>query len=268
MRTRTLLASIALSALTAGSAQAATIAGWDFSQYLSGGGFLSIDGATLTNALSANYSNLDPTFNAGAESAAFGTMHIDGLFGSTNITPVGDGSEAFLPIAGSLNSNLTAPVQGFGDNPFDSLTILAAEGQQFQELLSMSVFGPVSVVFEADLTSVPEIGSAWSISFGGITLGVGQNAAVTIEFSTDGSNYVGFGSVNLTNVDTAFNVNLGAAESDRAFVRLGFASGAAQPLIDNVAIGATVTIPAPEPASAALLLAGLLGLAWAGRRRA
>jgi hypothetical protein len=88
---------------------------------------------------------------------------------------------------------------------------------------------------------------------------------VTIEFSTDGSNYVGFGSVNLTNVDTAFNVSLGAAESDRAFVRLGF-TGVGQPLIDNVAIGASLSVP--EPATAALLLVGLAGLARAGRRRA
>jgi hypothetical protein len=259
-----LISSIALSVFVASSAQASTIAGWDFSQYLSGGGFLSTDGTTLTNSLSANYSALDATFNAGAESAAFGKMHIDGLFGSTNITPTGAGDEAFLPIAGSLVSNLNAPVEGLGDNPFDSLTILASEGQQFQELLAMSVFGPVSVVFEADLTSVPESGESWSISFGGLTAAAGASATVTIEFSTDGVGYTSFGSVNLTNVDTAFSVSLGTALSDRAFVRLGFA-GTGQPLIDNVAIGASIV---PEPATAALLLVGLLGLARAGRRRA
>jgi hypothetical protein len=268
MRTKMMIASAVLSALLAGSAQAATIAGWDFSQYLSGGGFLSIDGVTLTNTLDANYSNLDPTFNLGPDSGVFGTMYINGQFGSTEVTPVGDLSEPFLPIAGSLASNLTAPVTGIGTNPFDSLNELGIEGQLFQEFMSMSVFGPVSVVFEADLTSVPEVGENWFFSFGAKTLVTGAVASGLVEFSLDGVNYASVGSVNLNNTDTPYSLALTPATLDRAFVRVTFTSGSGQPLIDNVAIQATLATVVPEPGTALLLGAGLVGLALAGRRRA
>jgi hypothetical protein len=80
------------------SAQASLVARWDFSQY-AGDGFMSIDGgSSFTNTLSANYSDLDPTFGAGFESAAFGTMYVDGSFGSTPVAAV-SGSEQFLPTA-------------------------------------------------------------------------------------------------------------------------------------------------------------------------
>ena len=87
MKTRlvTSLISLALSAFVASSssAQASLVAGWDFSQY-AGDGFMSIDGGgSFTNTLPANYSDLDPTFGAGFESGAFGTMFADGQFGST-----------------------------------------------------------------------------------------------------------------------------------------------------------------------------------------
>src|SRR5258707_9305890 len=105
MRTRALIGLIAsVSALLSAPAGATGIAGWDFSQYF-GDGLLSTDGVTFTNTLSANYSNLDPTFNAGAESAAFGTMFMNGSFGSTNVN-AGSGTEQFLPTTGSLASNL------------------------------------------------------------------------------------------------------------------------------------------------------------------
>ena len=76
------LAAIGISVLSAGGANATMVAGWDFSQYLAPGA-LTIDGANGTNVLSANYSNLDPTSGAGAESAAFGTMYMNGRHGSS-----------------------------------------------------------------------------------------------------------------------------------------------------------------------------------------
>lgn len=251
--------SIVVSAFVAGPAGATMVAGWDFSQYFNEG-LLSIDGATFTDTLDANYSNLDSTFNAGAESAAFGTMFMDGSFGSTDVVENQAGA-AFVPTSGSLTSNLNAPVVGGGLNPFDSFTILEDEGQEFTNLLSMTAQDIVSVVFEADLTTVPEFGTDWSISFGGQTFSGASN--VGIEFSTDGATYASFGSVTLDTTDAPFTVALSAEAADTAFVRLSFNPAEGQPKIDNVAINANVV---PEPSTVLLCGLGLVGLGVWGRR--
>ena len=236
-------------------AAAAGIAGWDFSQYF-GAGFLTTDGATFVNTLDANYSNLDPTSNAGAESAAYGTMYMNGSFGSTNVTP-GTGTEEFAPTTGSLASNIAfAPAS----NPFDSHTILLNEGQTFTEFLSMATTAAVSVVFQADLSSTTDLGTNWALALGGQTFSGSQS--VGVEFSTDGTSYSSVGSLNLTTIDTPFMLNLGAGPSQLAFVRLNF--GATGAIIDNVTLSADL-VPIPEPGSAALLLLGLAGLARVGR---
>jgi hypothetical protein len=266
MRLVTSLTPLALAALVGSSAQATMIAGWDFSQY-AGDGFMSVDGGgSFTNTLDANYSDLDPTFGAGAESAAFGTMYVDGSFGSTQVD-AGSGTEQFLPSAaapGSLVSNLTAP-GGVAD--FDSLQILASEGQLSTESLAMIAAGTSVVVFEADLSSASLAGSGWSISFGAKMFS--GSSSLGIEFSSDGVNFVSFGSVNLSTVDTPFNVALGADQTSKAYVRLSFnPSGANQPFIDNVALNAAeLAQVVPEPSSALLGGLGVLGLAIAGRRR-
>lgn len=239
------------------SAQGATIAGWDFSQW-AGAGILSTNGQVATNRLSANYSSLDPTGNAGTESAAFGTLYFDGQFGSSNVTAIGDGSEVFTPAADSLDSNLDAPVVTFGNNPFDSHGILDDEGQQFTEYLSMAATGPVQVVFAANLTSVPQTASGWQLTFGGRA---GLASPLAVDFSTNGVDYLSAGSVSLSTADTPYSVNLGQASGKRMFVRLSFAPtvGAGAQFIDNVAIQGAV---APEPATLGLLLAGLASLAF------
>jgi hypothetical protein len=260
------ITAITVSAFGAGSAHAAMIAGWDFSQW-AGDGALITDGTTFEfrDTLEANYSNLDPSNGAGAQSAAFGTLYFNGLFGSTNVDETAF-PPVFTPTAaapGSLSSNLNAPVAGGGPQPFDSFTILLSEGQDFANELAMTATTLLSVVFQADLGSVPELGTGWSISLGGKTFS--GTSAVGVEFSTDGLNYAGFGSMNLTTVDTAFSVNLGALAADTAFVRLSFDPAAGQPIIDNVAINATLAA-VPEPSTAAMLLLGLTGLARVGRR--
>ena len=242
------------------SAQAATIAGWDFSQYV-GSGVLSTDGVTATNRLSANYSSLDPTNNAGSESAAFGALYFDGQFGSSNVPAIGDGSEPFTPTAGSLASNLNAPVVSFGNNPFDSLGILHDEGQFYTELLSMAATGPVQVVFAASLNSVPQTASGWQLTFGGKA---GAQSPLGVEYSTNGVDYLSAGSVSLGTADTPYSVNLSTAAGKLMFVRLTFSPTGGTQLIDNVAIQGAV---APEPAALALLLAGLSGLACVRARR-
>lgn len=260
------LVTLALSIGSAGGANAALVAGWDFSQYYSGGGVLSTDGSTLTNTLGANYSSLDPDFNAGPESAAFGTLYLNGQFGSTEIVPAGNGTEAFLPIPGSLASNLTAAVP----NNFDSFDILQAENQPFQEALRMRSFGPLQAVFQATLGSVPEQGSDWVLSFGGQTVALGTGeASVSVAFSLDGSAWVSLGSVALNSVDTRYELALrnpggGPITSDAIFVRLGFGSEG-NGTIDNVAISANLV---PEPVAGLLLASGMTGLGLFGRRRA
>jgi hypothetical protein len=260
MRSKLLLrtvAALAVSTASAVSAQAVGIAGWDFSQYFSSGE-LSIDGATYTDTLSANYSNLDPSFNAGAESAAYGTLFLPSA---------GTGNDPFVPFTGSLASNLAFSA---GSNPFDSHTILLNEGQVFQNFLSMTATTSVSVVFQGTVASLPgQQVENWALVLGGRTLSGSQS--VGVEFSTDGVSYTSVGGINLTSVDTPFTVNFGATPSQQAFVRLSFsapgAGGLNQAIIDNVTLRGDV-VPIPEPGTAAMLLVGLVGLARAGRRHA
>jgi hypothetical protein len=230
--------SIVVSASIAGSAQAYLVAGWDFSQYFNDG-LLSIDGVAFQTTLSANYSDLDPTFGAGAESAPFGTLYFDGQHGSSAVAATGTYTEEILPTAGSLTSNLDVPAVSF-----DAFTVLLDEGQLFSNPMSMVARDSVSVVFKADLSTVPETGGNWSVSFGGKTFE--GTSTVGIDFSTDGSSYAIVDSVILDANDAQFVVNLGTATSETAFVRLSFNPiGADQPIIDNVA----VSVPEPGPVS-------------------
>jgi hypothetical protein len=290
-RMRVIASLIAVSALAV-PASAQTVAGWDFSQYRADGSL-----APFTDTLPANYSDLDPSLNAGAESAAFGTLYFDGSFGSSSTLT------DFLPTAGTLNctrlpvggnlepegcaapnvdgpvrSNRNEPWSDPGDVSFDAHSVLRAEGQAFQNLLAMTASDNVSVVFEADPGTT---GSAWGVSFGGKVVsgggddggtlacdpdGAGEcSTTVTVEFSPDGTSYTSFGSVMLTAEDTRYDVALAAGASPTGYVRLGLApgGGGALPLIDNVAVTAFL----PEPGSTALLIAGVLGLMALPRRR-
>lgn len=247
--------SIVVSASIAGSAQAYLVAGWDFSQYFNDS-LLSTDGVTFQTTLSANYSDLDPTFGAGAESAPFGTLYFNGQFGSSAVAATGTLTEEFLPTAGSLTSNLDVPAVSF-----DAFTVLLDEGQAFSNLMSMIARDSVSVVFKADLSTVPETGGNWSVSFGGKTFE--GTSTVGVEFSTDGSSYAIVDSVILDANDAQFAVNLGTAPSETGFVRLNFNPvDANQPIIDNVAISV------PEPGTVSQFVAAVLGLLVCGRVRA
>jgi hypothetical protein len=262
---------IGLSVPAVAPAQAYMVAGWDFSQYIAAG-LLTTDGTNPATTLSANYSNLDPTFAAGAESAAFGRLYYNGNFGSSNVVVDGSGFEDVVPSAGSLSSNLDAPILGAANSPvvatpapvpFDSFDVLIDEGQQFANLLGMvaQIQGPVSLVFLADLRPTPETGTDWSVSFAGMTLA--GASTVGIEYSTDGTSYAGDGEVTLTTTDSLFEVALTPTASKLLFVRFNFDPAAETfPTIDNVAIHV------PEPEMATALHAAWLALLACGLRRA
>jgi hypothetical protein len=282
---------IALSALGAGSVEAReVVAGWDFSGYQQAGSL-----NPLGNSVPANYSDYDPTFNAGSGAAAFGTAFFNGANGSTSTVT------DFLPTAGVMNCerrpvgvneplkpagcavpNVDGPVRsnkvepwrqlGAGKAAFDELSVQRNEGQQFQNLLAMQASGNVSVVFKGDLGAGHSAGG-WRVSFGARTLsGVGDNggplscdpagggqcgSTVGIEFAPNCVGYSSFGSVALTSADTRYDVPLAVGASQSGCVRLNFAPGAggAQPIVDNVAISTL-----PEPGAAMGLIAGALGL--------
>lgn len=246
--------------VAAAPAHAALIAGWDHNSYVAG--VLSVDGANLVDTLDARYSDFDPTFGAGAEAGAFGTLYMNGQFGS-DATPL-DGTDPYVSTSTSLSSNATAPVNGtpLGDVPFGSNTVLTSEGvAPFASSIKMVALAPTSVVYSADLGSLGLLGENWSLSFAGQT--PAGTSTVGVEFSTDGASYAVLTDQVLNTVDSTFQLALGATASETAFIRLSFDAGT--PFIDNVAIFADTVVP--EPGSLALVASGLMGLALLGRRR-
>lgn len=244
------------------------IAGWDFSQY-SNLGFLSLDGATLVNTLDANHSDLDPTERSGIESNEFGTMHLDGLFGSTS-TPLSlePGVDPFVPNAvppdNDLLSNASQAFLGFGSGA------ACTRGQVEQmpaancNTVAMTAISSVSVVFEADRSTAPSATGTWYVSFAGRMVNPTDptTSSVSVAFSDDGVSYSVVGNATLDAVDTLYRFPLGGSSAQQAFVRLTFpaqASTAQAAAIDNLGISV------PEPAGAGV--AGVIGLAALFRAR-
>ena len=262
----------------AGAAQAAdisAIAGWDFSQYWADGTLYVDSSFVPKDTLDANYSDLDPSFGAGAESAAYGTLYFNGDHGSTDVDengfPPAFGPTANAPGGASLASNLGAPLNGVpvNDVAFDAHTILDLEGQEFQTYLAMTATTNLYVVFKAD---PPVALRDWSISFGAQTFS-GNETEVEVEFSTDGISYTSYGSVIVDANDTPYTVDLATGFTSLGFVRLGFdpsSQTGGQPVIDNVAIVAALPGAQPVPSvsfGGLAVLAGLMlgSVAWARR---
>lgn len=256
----------------AGPAPAATlVAGWNFSQYAGDGDLDTGSGAVDT--LPSNYSNRMGGDGAGVEANPYGTLYMNGQFGSSNVDeaefpPVFGPSQA---TGGSLTSNLNAPQTGspVGQVAFDA-PCGSQNGQTYCQEVAMlaNPFANLNIVFAATLLPDGLLGQDWTLSFAGKTLGGSQN--VTIDFSLDGTTYGNAVNRTLTTTDAAFNVDFSAVPSDlvsTAYMRFTFNSVAGnEPLIDNVAILAGSTQLVPEPGTAMLLLTGLLGLGMTGRR--
>jgi hypothetical protein len=250
------MAALVSTVAVSGSAHAVMIAGWDFSQYFSSGE-LSIDQATYTDTLAANYSNRD---DAGPMAASRNAV----LQRRVRSTDVVETRPRRRYGVGSLNSNLTAPQTGPGYVPFNSFSKLDAAGQEFEENLSLQIQNDVSFVFAAYLDTIPGLVGDWSMTFGGQTLT--GTSVVNIEFSTNGTTFSSAGQRTLNTLDTLYTVSLAGLPSDTAFVRLNvLTAGSTGSRIDNVALNGTVTVP--EPSTLVLLGAGLAAAAVVGRRR-
>jgi hypothetical protein len=245
--------------LLAGSAQAAVIAGWDFSQFKAPG--VSTGGLSPLGATNAS---LDPN-GAGSESALIGTATFDnatllptsGIGFNCQKTTGTDGC-AVPNVDGPVRSNRSEPFD-LGLPAFDAFTILMNEGQPYAHRYGVTATGPVDVVFKA-VAGYTGGANNWKVSFGGTML-TGTTSTVDVAFSGDGSSFTSYGSVNLTVDDERYEVALDTAAYGAGYVRLSLDGSSGQPVIDNVAVEAT---PVPEPAAVAQLLSGvacLLGLA-------
>jgi hypothetical protein len=272
---RVALGALVVSIFMTGDARALSVAGWDFSQYAGVGTMTINSNFDPADTLPANYSNLDPSFGAGAQSALFGTMYIDGQFGSTDVAIDFSANEPIVPTSGSLSSNLNQP-QLFNPThvPFDSFNVLQAEGQEFANLLSMTAQDAVNVVFSANWDAVPEFGTSWSVSFGArvfdLLPGAAESATFQVRYSQDGSSYSAPTPVAVSEIDTRFEIPLLVGPSERLYVLMSFVdpSGTAQGgqvILDNVSVNALSEIP--EPGTGMLLLTGLGLVGTAAIRR-
>lgn len=244
---------VLLSALLAGSAWAENVAGWDFSQY-------SRDGDS-SGSVSANYSSLDPTGNAGAESAAYGTATMSGV-----VARHGDLSPGVVPSGSLTDANIGGPASGLISNSFNAFTTLQLEGQTFTNPMSITApAAPGTAVFEGDLTSLADTtGYGWSVSFAGKVVG-DSSASVGVEFADDCSTYSSAGNVIVDDETEAYTVEFPKIASPNACARLTIPQTAgSRTVIDNVSLD---VIAVPEPAVGAQLLAGFMGLVALARRR-
>jgi len=253
------IASVALAVLTTASAQAAVIAGWDFSQFKVPG-----NAAGGSSPLGATNASLDPN-GAGVESGFIGqaTFNNAVLLPTAGISQNCDrttGTDGCAPpnVDGPVRSNRSEPFDL--DRPsFDAFSILREEGQTYTHRYGMTATGPVDVVFRT-VAGYTGGASNWKVTFGGRML-TGTTSTVDVAFSSDGVSYTNYGTVNLTVDDELHEVTLDPAAYGAGYVRLSLDAASGQPVIDNVAVEA---VPIPEPAAIAQLLSGvacLLGLA-------
>lgn len=268
MKAKLLIATVAALAI-GGNAQAAMIAGWDFSQY-SNVGFLSFDGATLENTLKANHSDLDPTQRSGIESNLFGTQYLNGLYGSFN-TPL-DFTDPYVPNAVNPNNDLVSNVNqaflGFGSPAACTQGQVEGMPNANCNTVAMTSIANVSVVFDALPGALNPLtwGDTWTVRFAGKMV-TNNTSSIGVSYSTDGVNYSSVGTALLNTIDTLYSFALPAGLAQKIFVKLDIqASDAVVPAIDNLGIGANLVL-VPEPGTALLLGAGLIGLARAGNRR-
>jgi len=255
--TITITMTILLSAFLAGGAQAVNVAGWDFSGFARDG----VAGGTVD----ANYSSFDPTGNAGAESATYGTATLTNV--SSRGGDVSPSIRTDVALGEQQNANLDGAADGVISNSFNAFTRLKLEGQA--DAYPMAITAPASsgtAVFEGDLTTLAgTAGYGWSVSFAGQVVG-GSSATVNVEFAPDCSSYSSAGTVSLDEEANEFTVAFDKIAATNVCARLTIPHATDErAVIDNVSLD---VIAVPEPAWGAQLMAGFVGLVALCRRRA
>lgn len=262
---------VVASLLLAGSAQATLVAGWGFEQNNGAGTIGAFAGFVPENTISANYSDFDPN-GLGLESGNFGTLWMDGSFGSDVITN-GDFNIATdeLVIAGlgfTQNNDEPGVYSGLmGD--LASLGTFGAEGICFDGGATCGGANTLQAnlafdaVFQAD-AGAGQAGTDWVLEFakGSVLAGTTD---VEVSWGFDGVTYANSQIVSMTDTEALQTINLGGVDEQDVFVRFSFTDTTYFPNIDNVTLAATVNA-VPEPGTILLGLAGALGLAVFGRR--
>lgn len=254
---------VLLLAVSPAHADPMMVNGWDMSYFETG--FPFIAPSDFSGQYGANWSDLDASSNPGiglVDSANFGTMIWDGTAGSTNQIPTGAADTLFTS-EGSLEANRTRPAAGTMDST--AQLPLQSDGQDAWTDLKLNTQDVMSIVFKSDLSSIPETGSDWLLSFAARTQFTGQTSMLTVDFSTDGVNYSSAQQFQIDDVDTLYEVSLGGTGLNMAFARITFDETAT--FLDNVATDAELS-SVPEPGTLLLMVSGLGGLTAFSRRRA
>jgi hypothetical protein len=228
------------------------VAGWDFSQYVSG--VSSVDGASFTSTLDANYSESA----RGSAASGFGTIYYDGSFGSSNLNINPGPGVQLVPTGPSLVSNLN--YDDFGE-VFDQVGL----DSTFEEDLKL-VLGE-----NANTSLVFEVAGGYTdyiFNFAG-SMNANTNT-LSFSVSSDGTSYTPVATTaELTTADTKFTVDFtsngvinGASD---VFIKMDFSNIAqgSEVFIDNVAVLGVI----PEPSMSLALMGFVAAMFTVVRRR-
>jgi hypothetical protein len=239
---------VVIMAFTAQRAHAALLAGWDFQ------GTTDPSGPIGTVISQPPNTPKDFTANAGVFQS-FSHLYFDGTNGSSNFFVGAANGDSEL---GALNG-ITANTAGTNFSTANSVGSVAL----FNRAVQGGIDGK-SAVFKLSMDGYQDLGFSFAVQRP--TSGTGDYGVslFTFSYSTDGSNFLPWGSI-----DTGFGVavsntafTLGPIlqsvnDADTVFIRMtvsGSTGGINSTRFDNVQFTATAI---PEPASIAILLSGL-----------
>jgi hypothetical protein len=215
------------------------IAGWDFSGYSTTlfPGFSSLDGATLTGQVDANFSQNSPAFDT---AGAFGTLYYDGSFTSTSF----DLNAKEIEIGGDLGTLASAGTIGASGN----IGVLEDQGQQFGFANGLGLTTNGSITFAIDMTTFSSgpAGEGWSLVFAAVNASDSDDSSsIAWDYSLDGQSFTSTGlTTEITDSAAAKIVDLSAISElngqSQVFFRANFLGvDDGRTTIDNFQVTAT-----------------------------